>query len=78
MDNDQSGNPENEKKLLNDCEKMLENVNIRHVDSIQKSLDTAVNISARRNIPPLKGTTLILCAYGLELNERFTAAKVKH
>ena len=58
--------------------KMLENVNIRHVDSIQKSLDTAVNISARRNIPPLKGTTLILCAYGLELNERFTAAKVKH
>ena len=56
-------------------QEMIRNINLKHVEAVKKALDTAVNISARRNIPPLKGTTLILCGYSLAMGDRFTAAK---
>ena len=56
-------------------EAMIGNINLEHVKQVQKALDTAVNIAARRNIPPLKGTTLILCQYSLDMMQRFTTAK---
>ena len=54
---------------------MIERVNLKHVDAIKEALDTAVNISARKNVPPLKGSTLILCRYGNDMSRRFTEAK---
>ena len=54
---------------------IISNVNLKHIEAVKKALDMAVNTSARRNIPPLKGTTLILCGYSLNMMERFTAAK---
>ena len=54
---------------------MIQGINLEHIDTLKVALDKAVNISARKNIPPLKGTTLILCAYGNDLNRRFTEAK---
>ena len=56
-------------------DELISNVNLKHLESVKSALDKAVNFSARRNIPPLKGTTLILCGYGLDMMERFTAAK---
>ena len=69
---------EKEKWMLKKEEKqrqMIKSLNLSHVQSLKKALDKAVNISARCNIPPLKGRTLILCAYGLDMNQRFTEAK---
>merc|ERR550519_2118271 len=54
---------------------MIQGINLEHIDTIKVALDKAVNISARKNIPPLKGTTLILCGYGNDMNRRFTEAK---
>ena len=56
-------------------EEMIESINLKHVEAVQKALDKAVNIAARRNIPPLKGTTLVLCGYSLDMMERFSQAK---
>ena len=56
-------------------DELISNINLKHLESVKNALDKAVNFSARRNIPPLKGTTLILCGYGLNMMERFTAAK---
>ena len=54
---------------------LIKGINLKHIDSIKLALDEAVNISARKNIPPLKGTTLILCGYSNDMNRRFTEAK---
>ena len=56
-------------------DELISNVNLNHLESIKSALDKAVNFSAKRNIPPLKGTTLILCGYSLNMMDRFTAAK---
>eukprot|EP00092_Neocalanus_flemingeri_P080292 GFUD01100134.1.p1 GENE.GFUD01100134.1~~GFUD01100134.1.p1 ORF type:complete len:2596 (+),score=710.97 GFUD01100134.1:181-7968(+) len=69
---------EKEKWMLKKEEKqkqLIKTLNISHIETLRKALDKAVNIAARNNIPPLKGITLILCAYGLDMNERFTEAR---
>ena len=69
---------EKEKWMLKKEEKqkqLIKTLNLSHMETLRKSLDKAVNIAARNNIPPMKGRTLILCAYGLEMTERFTEAK---
>ena len=48
---------------------LIKTLNLSHMETLRKSLDKAVNIAARNNIPPMKGRTLILCAYGLEMTE---------
>ena len=77
--NDQDKEKKEKEKWMIEKEKkreaMIGNINLEHVKQVQKALDTAVNIAARRNIPPLKGTTLILCQYSLDMMQRFTAAK---
>ena len=51
-------NEEKKEKWMVEKEKkrkeMIENINLKHVEAVQKALDKAVNIAAKRNIPPLK------------------------
>ncbi|XP_023330860.1 telomerase protein component 1 [Eurytemora carolleeae] len=44
----------------------LKNVTDFKLKIMKRSLDTAVNISARINVPPLQGRSLVLCSYGLD------------
>ena len=53
----------------------MKNLNLAALKKLKTSLDTAVNVAARVNVPPLKGRSVILCAYGADGEVRMTAAK---
>ena len=73
-----SGEKEKEKWMIKKEEKQRElckKINTKHIERIRSSLDKAVNIAARQNVPPLQGTTLVLCAYGSDLLARLTESR---
>ena len=54
-------------RLLQKQQKM----NAKAIEAFRKALDKAVKIATVRNIPPIKGVTIILCSTGREMTQQF-------
>ena len=42
---------------------LAKNLNVAHLDLLKKALDTAVNIAAKRNVPPLQVSFSVTCTF---------------
>ena len=46
-------------------------MNYQAIDIFRKALDKAIKIATVKNIPPIKGVTIILCPTGQEMRKSF-------
>lgn len=62
-------------RKLETLKKRQEGMNKEAIGLFKKALDKAIFQATVFNIPPIKGHTLVLCAVGVDMNQRFSAQK---
>ncbi len=65
------------KRLVNKMKRQQEVMNKGAIEKFEKALEGAVLVATRRNIPPMKGSTLILCATGQEMRSSRLSRAIK-
>ena len=65
-------------KAFQAIKKKQNQMNKGAIHRFYEALESAIAISAKRNVPPIKGSTLLICATGLEVRDNNVAKKVSN